>query len=140
MDRKEFLKLGCDTCLMGAAAMLLPTLSGCSPSYSVFKTTVVNNLIEVPLSLFEKSSIQFVRPGGWQYDIAIQKNSAATYSALLMQCTHQDNQLTPSQNGFSCSLHGSRFNKEGKVIKGPAEVSLKKFRTTTSNNNLIIAI
>lgn len=139
MDRKEFLKLSCNTCLMGAAAVMLSTVGGCSPS-PVFKTSVVNNRIEVPLPLFEKSSLQLVRPKGWQYDIAVQKNADGTYQALLMQCTHMENQLSLAQNGFSCSLHGSRFNKDGKVTKGPAEASLKKFNTSIGNNNLIISI
>ena len=63
-----------------------------------------------------------------------------TYSALLMQCTHMDNQLSAEQNGFSCSLHGSRFNSEGNVIKGPAEMPLKKYETSVNNENIIIKI
>ncbi len=94
----------------------------------------------MPLSLFEKGSLQFVRPKGWLYDIAVQKKSDGTYEALLMQCTHMDNQLMPAQNGFSCSLHGSKFNTEGKVIKGPAEMPLKKYSTSINNTNLVIII
>ena len=140
MDRKDFLKLGCNACLCGAAAFMLPGLTGCSPAYSVFKTEPIENKIEMPLSLFEKGSLQFVRPKGWLYDIAVQKKSDGTYEALLMQCTHMDNQLMPAQNGFSCSLHGSKFNTEGKVIKGPAEMPLKKYSTSINNTNLVIII
>lgn len=140
MDRKGFLKISCNTCLLGAAAMLLPNITGCSPAYSVFKTAAAENKITVPLSLFEKNKIQFVRPKGWLYDIAVQQKEDGTYAALLMQCTHMDNQLVPAQNGFSCSLHGSRFSSDGEVVKGPAEISLKKFKTTVSNTDLIILI
>ena len=121
--------------------MLFPSLESCSPSAAVVKTPEpVNNRVEVPLNLFEKGSLQFVRPKGWQYDIAVQKKQDGTYSALLMQCTHMDNQLSSEQNGFSCSLHGSRFNSEGKVMKGPAEIPLKKYETSVSNGSLIIKI
>ena len=132
--------MGCDTCLVGAAALLLAGINGCAPAYPVFKTTVTGNTIEVPLPLFDLHPMQVVRPKGWQYDIAVQKNADGTFTALLMQCTHLDNQLAPSQNGYHCSLHGSRFNKAGKVIKGPAEAPLKSYPTSTANNHLLISI
>lgn len=139
MDRKDFLKLSCNTCLLGAAAMILPGLTGCSPAaYSVFKTERIENKITIPLSLFEKNKLQFIRPKGWDYDIAVQQKEDGSFTALLLQCTHLDNQLSPAQNGFSCSLHGSKFNRDGVVVKGPAEIALKKFKTIISNTNLII--
>jgi Rieske Fe-S protein len=138
MDRKAFLRISCNSCLIGAAALLVP---GCSPSaYNVFKTEAVNNTIQVPLQLFKNSSLQIVRPKGWQYDIAVQKKPDNTFTALMLRCTHMDNQLITAQNGFSCSLHGSRFNAEGAVIKGPAESNLKKFNTRVENNNIVILI
>ena len=139
MDRKDFLKISCNTCLLGAAAMLLPGMTGCSPAaYTVFKTAVVENKITIPLILFAKNKLQLVRPKEWQYDIAVQKKEDGTYSALLLQCTHMNNQLVSEQNGFYCSLHGSRFTNDGAVVKGPAEISLKKFKTIISNTDLII--
>ncbi len=141
MDRKEFLKRGCQTCFFGTAALLLPSLTGCGPAaFNIYKTMVTNNAIELPLSLFEKNSLQIIRPQGWQYDIAVQKNPEGDYTAILMECTHMENQLTASQNGFSCSLHGSRFNAEGEVIKGPAEFPLKKYSTSIHHDTLILSI
>lgn len=127
--------------MLGAAALLLPHLSGCSPAaYNVFKTDIKNNLIELPLEAFEKSTLQYVRPRGWQYDIAVHRKADGTYAALLMQCTHMDNQLRPMQNGFTCSLHGSQYDADGAVVKGPAEKEMKKYSTSVDNNFLIIHI
>ncbi len=140
MDRKDFLKFGCNACLCGAAGIMLPGLAGCSAAYNIFKTETVENKIQVPLNLFDKNKLQLVRPKGWLYDIAVQKKADGTYDALLLQCTHLDNQLVPAQNGFSCSLHGSMFSSNGKVLKGPAEIPLKKYATAISNNNLVIKI
>ena len=140
MNRKEFIKTGCGFCMSGLA-LSLAALSGCAPAaYQVFKAEPVNNMLEIPLQLFEKGNMQLVRPKGWQYDIAVQKHEDGTYAALLLQCTHMDNQLNVAQNGFACSLHGSRFNKDGNVLNGPAEIPLKKFPVTISNNNIIIKI
>jgi len=88
----------------------------------------------VPLNLFEKSSLQIVRPAGWYYDVAVQKNADNLYTALLLQCTHQQNQLTPTGTGYHCSLHGSDFDKQGNVRKGPAEEPLHHFKTSVNNN------
>jgi Rieske Fe-S protein len=57
-----------------------------------------------------------------------------------MQCTHQENQLDVTGNGFSCSLHGSQFDKDGNVLKGPAEDHLQRYKTTIKNNNLVIEV
>lgn len=71
-------------------------------------------------------------------DIAVQKKDEATYTALLLECTHQENGLTPTGNGYHCNLHGSEFDRDGKVRKGPAELPLEKFTTTIDNDNLLI--
>jgi len=123
-----------------AAGYLLSSLSGCTPKYSVFKTDIVDKKISIPISLFYKSSFQLVRPAGWYYDIGVQKNNESTYSALLLRCTHQDNQLTLAGNGFHCNLHGSQFDKNGSVMKGPAERSLEQYKTYLDKDNLIIEI
>lgn len=121
------------------AGALLPTLSGCGPAaYKVINTEIHDDLVEIPLAGFATSPLQLVRPKGWLYSIAVHKKEDNTWTALLLKCTHQDNQLTPATNGYSCSLHGSTFNPEGRVIKGPAERPLKAYIVTTDANNLII--
>ena len=140
MQRRNFLTKSCKACLLGAAGYIVPQLTGCAPSMPVYKTAVNNNNINVPLTLFDKSTVQLIRPQGWYYDIAVRRKEDNTYSALLLQCTHQENQLTPTGNGYYCSLHGSTFDKDGNVKKGPAEQHLQEYTTTVGNNSLIIHI
>lgn len=124
-----------------AAGYFLPRLTGCSPAYNVFKTDIVDKKVSVPLNMFDQNPVQFVRPKGWYFDIAVQKNADNTYQALLLQCTHQENQLAPiGKNGYRCSLHGSEFDMNGVVKKGPAEKALERYYTSIDNNNLIIQI
>ncbi|MHA4810525.1 QcrA and Rieske domain-containing protein [Flavitalea flava] len=139
MERRAFLKSTCNACMLVTAGLMLPALTGCGPAaYQVIHTEIVNDQVEIPLSAFIQSPLQLVKPKGWFYTIAVRKKEDNTYSALLLKCTHQDNQLIASGNGYSCSLHGSAFNKEGKVTKGPAERALKQFETTSGQNNLLI--
>lgn len=140
MERRKFIKSSCNFCLLGAAGILATNLSGCSPAaYPVFKTEVNNNIIEIPLTLFDKAQLQFIRPKGLYHDIAVHKKED-TYTALLLECTHQENSLTPTGNGYHCNFHGSEFDKDGRVKKGPAELPLKKYKTSINQNNLIIHV
>lgn len=139
MQRRDFIRSSCTTCLLTATGWMLPALTGCGPAaYQVLSTEEKENRIEIPADAFAKGPLVLVRPHGWFYSVALRKHEDNTYSALLLKCTHQDNQLTASSEGYSCSLHGSTYNKEGRVIKGPAEQALKTFSVTSNANQLII--
>lgn len=142
MQRRTFLKASCSFCLLAATGSMLsalPALAGAKNK--VFKTTLNdNNQAEIPLSLFEESTLQFVRIKGTYYDIALHKEEDGTYTALLMKCTHMDNQLTITGEGFRCSQHGSEFDKTGAVTKGPAEVPLTTYPTTVNETSVLITI
>jgi Rieske Fe-S protein len=140
MERRCFIKSTCNICLFGAAGFFAVQLPGCSPSYPIYKADVTDKKITIPLNLFDKSSIQIVRPKNMLYDIAVQKKEDNNYTALLLLCTHQQNQLTITGHGYTCSLHGSQYDKNGDVRKGPAERPLQQFRTSIFNGSLIIQI
>lgn len=139
MQRRDFLKSSCNACLLLATGLILPALSGCGPAaYQVFSTDIKEDKIAVPTDTFIKGPLVLVRPKGWYYSIAVRKKEDSTYSALLLKCTHQDNQLNASSNGYSCSLHGSAYNKDGQVVKGPAERALTTYKVTVESDQLII--
>lgn len=141
MERRAFLKSSCGLCVLAASGLLVGSLAGCSPAaYPVFKTAAVNHKITVPLAFFEQNALQVVRTKELFFDIAIQKKNNSEFTALLLQCTHQDNALSPVGNGYHCSLHGSEFDKNGAVTKGPAEQPLKQYKTSIEGNSLIIHI
>jgi Rieske Fe-S protein len=139
IDRRKFLASGCKACLMAGAGFLISDLIACSPS-KVLKLPVSENTVRMPATMFTTEQLHIVRPEGWFYDIAVRKTSAVDYEALLLECTHQQNQLIVSQNRFECTLHGSRFNLEGQVIKGPAERPLKRFVTRLDQGQVVIEL
>ncbi len=142
MERRQFLKTGCSFCLLAAAGTMLPTLlSYAGDKTKVYKTTInENKQAEIPLDLFESGNLQFIRIKHWYYDIAVHKEEDATYTAILMKCTHMDNQLNITGEGFQCSLHGSKFDKKGVVTQGPAESPLTTYATTVQDKTLLITI
>jgi Rieske Fe-S protein len=142
MERRAFIKASCNICGLLGTGFILPSLAGCGPAaYKVIHAEIRDDRIEIPLGGFAQSPLQLVRPAGWFYSIAVRKHEDNTYSAHLLKCTHQDNQLTPSGNGgYTCSLHGSTFNPEGRVTKGPAERALRSYPVTVNQTNLIIYV
>ncbi len=139
MERRQFIKSSCNLCLIAASGLLLSELAACGPAYQVIKTDVVNDSIQIPLASFDHPGLKLVRPRGWVYDIAVFKN-ANGFEALLMRCSHQNNQLILTGNGFVCDLHGSNFDLEGLVTKGPAEIALKRYPASVVQDNLIIQL
>ena len=125
--------------MMAGAGFIFGSLSSCV-ALPVYKTIISESKISVPISLFAQTDLQIVRTKNAEYDIALRKEKDATYSAILMRCTHADNQLTSTGNGFTCNLHGSKFDSEGAVTKGPAELSLKKYPTQVISDNIVITI
>jgi Rieske Fe-S protein len=139
MDRRNFIGSSCKLCLLAASGIFITESLTCNPAYQVIKSDVINNSIQIPLSAFDQPGLKLVRPTGWVYDIAVNKNENG-YEALLLQCSHQQNQLIPTGKGFICNLHGSTFDPNGNVMKGPAELPLKKYQTRIEQGNLIIRL
>ena len=140
IERRKFLESACKACLLAGAGFLISDLSACSPSAKIIKLPVSQNSVRLPVTSFANETMQIVRPEGWFYDIAVRKTSEDQYEALLLECTHQQNQLIVNPNGFKCNLHGSQFNLNGQVTKGPAERPLKKFETSLDQGQLVISL
>jgi Rieske Fe-S protein len=90
--------------------------------------------------MFSQSNVQLIRAKGLEFDIALRKNKDGSFLALLMLCTHAENSLNFTGSGFTCPLHGSAFDPDGKVVIGPAERPLKSFRTEVLGDFVVIFV
>ena len=64
-------------------------------------------------------------------------HTQAGFSALSLVCTHLGCTVESQADGFACPCHGSRFDLQGKVTRGPAGKPLNSLRTAiTSDGNL----
>lgn len=136
--RRDFLKDTCAACLgttfLGVA---LSQLTSCSP-FPVYKTALTSNVVSVPMSNFAESKLVIVRDMQVAFDILLVRKSESEFNAIYMRCTHQENPVTATKDGLFCSAHGSRFDLEGNVTKEPALESLKNFKTSILDNQVII--
>jgi Rieske Fe-S protein len=117
--------------------MLMSEFTSCS-SQPAYKAAIRDNTLTVPLSLFAESDLQIIQPENFGYNIALKKGTDGSFNALVLRCTHADNPLTYAGNDYRCTLHGSRFDIEGEVTRGPAQISLQHLRTKLTGDTISI--
>lgn len=141
MNRRDFTKT-CIQCL--SASMLLPA-TGCQTTYYTSGKIETTGL-SVAASEFKylkKNQEMFrqyiiVRNDAMEFPIYLYRYSESEYSAVLMKCTHQGNELSASGDHLTCSAHGSEFNNRGVVVNGPAEKNLRPFKVSVNGDQLLI--
>jgi len=84
--------------------------------------------------------------GGWALvtasKVLIVNMGNDTYNALTSVCTHSqcDRNWTFSNNLFTCTCHGSRFDRQGAVVTGPATQALRTYSTSINNSVLTVTL
>ncbi len=59
---------------------------------------------------------------------------AGNQEAVSLRCTHQGCFVKPEADGqYRCPCHGSRFDKQGKVLQGPAQQDLPRVKVVASD-------
>jgi Rieske Fe-S protein len=145
MNRKEFIQQ-CGFACLGMVG--IPVLAeSCNSSRQITAPINNNNQMQLPQSAFIASSPNgrpqykryvVVRNERLNYPLVVYRNGADDYTALLLRCSHQYNELNVSGDLLSCPAHGSEFNTKGEVVQGPAERKLRSFVVTMDAQNLFI--
>jgi len=137
MDRRTF--VAHTTCTLAAVAA-----GGCA---SLVTVPVVPEGGVIRLTPASHPSLS--RPGGWLkvlpaswssplYVLALEDGS---YAAVLPICTHLGCTVDISGLRLVCPCHGSTYDREGNVLRGPAERALQRFPTqVTGAGEIIVAI
>jgi cytochrome b6-f complex iron-sulfur subunit len=117
MPRRDFLGLAA---WWSAAAALLFGFFGAMrlPKAAVLPSPSKRFRVRLPASL---DSGQAFIPAG--RSVAIFKEAGGVY-AVSTVCTHLGCIIKPTEKGFDCPCHGSKFNKDGTVVRGPAPKAL----------------
>ena len=139
-DRREFLKQACTGCAaMMCFSFLTVELEGCKTA----DTSTIhfsNSQVTVPLKQMEGKNSLLIKSPSLEYDIVLIKKSTTEYLAFKMVCPHQNNPIVAYEKGFYCPTHGSEFDSDGNVTKGPAEQGLKKFPVTVGKKTALISL
>jgi Rieske Fe-S protein len=59
--------------------------------------------------------------------IAVLRNGNDVY-ALSLACTHLGCTVSVTERGLACPCHGSEFDRQGRVLKGPAVRDLQRLK------------
>ena len=69
------------------------------------------------------------------------RTSSSGFSAVDAICSHESCTITGTDgNTYVCPCHGSRYNRGGQVLAGPARASLRQFATTFTDGVVTIAV
>ena len=72
---------------------------------------------------------------------AVLTREGDTFSALSLKCTHLGCTVQQTGGAFECPCHGSRYDENGNVLRGPAARALQKLRAeVTKDGNLHIYV
>lgn len=123
----------------------MPFLSACQSTFYTTGTLETNG-ISIPKSDFTylkkdkplHRDYIIVRNAAMEFPIYVYRFSDNEFSAALMKCTHQGNELQASGDHLHCSAHGSEFSNRGIVAQGPAEENLRTFRVTSNDTRIFI--
>ncbi len=140
MDRKQFLKTCGFGCLGGITAVSL--LQSCSSS-QVLSKEIEGSDILLPINDFKSTEYKkyvIIQNERLKFPICVYRFDATTYSALLMECSHQGAELQVFGDKLQCAAHGSEFSNKGTVESGPADRNLRNFPITIDNNTLKISL
>ena len=71
----------------------------------------------------------------------LSRASASAFTAVDAVCTHEGCTVN-GQDGstYVCPCHGSRYNRNGQVVAGPAMANLRQYATTFANGVVTIAL
>lgn len=125
-SRRNFLSAACTLC---AAAVLAPAALAAvneEDDDKKPKLKVEDGKVLVPAALLTEKLNSF-KVKGLPRPLLVIKNPDA-YDAYLLKCTHMGVAVKIDGDELACPAHGSRFNQQGGVIKGPAKEPLTRYK------------
>jgi Rieske Fe-S protein len=137
MDRRRFV-------VVSAGAVVAAGLPACA-SLVATAVTPVDGVVRLPLRNFPRleqpaGSLKII-PAGQTTPVYVLNNGGGRYAALSALCTHLQCFVNVEGGVILCPCHGSTFDREGRVLRGPAERPLRSYATTlTPDGDLVIEL
>ncbi len=155
VSRRTFCAGACQVASTAALATIFPGCSGSSsssPSSPSGPSSTPTDLA-VLNGDFVGSTVQVAAAGSPLADVGgaalvqsiagpylVSRTSASAFIAVEAVCTHEGCTITGADgSAYVCPCHGSRYNRSGQVILGPATASLRQHAATFANGVVSIA-
>jgi cytochrome b6-f complex iron-sulfur subunit len=149
MGRRQFMNLLTFGTITGVAAgalypvvaYFIPPSSGGSGGGLTAKDKLGNDVIVTEFLATHKSGERALAQGfkGDPTYIVVEGDSIANYGINAV-CTHLGCVVpwNGGENKFICPCHGSQYNAEGKVVRGPAPLSLALVHADVSEDDKVV--
>lgn len=135
-DRREFVR-------SGSAALAIVLLPACA-SLVTRRVPLENGRIRLSLrqhpELGEPRGSLRLIPEGWEDPVYLLALDGGGFAALSSICTHRGCTVDISGQGLACPCHGSQYDREGQVTRGPANRALTRYPVRTMGDDLIIDV
>ena len=150
--RRDFCVTACQALSLGAIAATLQACGGGSnpnepsdefsnvPSLPSIPATVANGVATLNVA-----GTALANTGGTAIvtsslgTMLVVRSGTASVSAFTATCTHQQCTVTGFTEGvFQCPCHGSRYDTNGAVVRGPSTQNLRRFNATITNDVISI--
>lgn len=143
-NRRQFVKNSCRaTCLVLGFSGTLQALSSCAGS-KYFASARVGNTLEIPLAAMVNVDGKLKRYLVLEHDSIIFPvvlfATQGMYSAFILKCSHQGNELQAAGEYLVCTAHGSEFDSGGQVKRGPATQNLAPLPVQAKNGIISIIL
>lgn len=137
LNRRDFLKSTAKGIIIGGIAVTGLNIDKVFAGFDEIESTgadKVLNLADYP---------DLANTGGYKQisgKLIVFRTGASSFRALNPTCTHKKCDTHFNGKEFECECHGSKFDKTGKVLNGPATKNLRSYKTTfdSSANTLTI--
>lgn len=146
LDRRSFLRTaasaGSSSVLAWSLFASATTLSGCTLPPRSFRTaggeTLRMPLEKAPELRTEGGVVKVLTPDGAVF--FIRRHTKSRFTAHLGICTHQGCLVLPTNRGFKCPCHGSRYDLAGTNIAGPAPRPLTEFPARLEGEVVVVEL
>ncbi|MSS72261.1 MAG: ubiquinol-cytochrome c reductase iron-sulfur subunit [Candidatus Latescibacteria bacterium] len=126
-----------------AGAVALPLIAGCAAAGTLtHRVPVQNGKAFVAVADFPELSAVGgaikLQVEGKKDPIFLIRAEESRYLAFSSVCTHLGCQVRKLPQSFRCPCHGSTYDLEGAVLRGPAQKPMTRFRTEAVDGGVII--
>jgi len=139
IDRRRFVALSIGSTI---AAPFSVMLAACA-TLATRMVVPVNGVLTLPLAehpeLRQPGGVLRLLPEGATEPVYVLVQEARHYVALSPVCTHLGCTVDVQGGRLVCPCHGSTYDREGRVLRGPAERPLARYETQlTEDDRLVI--
>ncbi len=133
LDRREFVAV----CAAGVGLLLVGCVSLVTHPVPVSGDRVRLALASFP-ELGKPDGAIKILPDAHEDPIYVLATTSSAFTAVSPICTHRGCTVDVHGPRLVCPCHGSTYDRDGHVLRGPAQRSLTRYRVTREGDELVI--